>query len=609
MKLTSKEMSLVAGAIFLFPAFAKTTTWQGGASGDFSTGNWSDGAPASGDTAVFSGSSEVTITGSFDVGASGIVIDNSCKLTVQTVFSGSGKLTKKGAGEFRIAAQSTHAGGTRVENGFLVCNNSITTFGTGTIELVRYSDSLPYFKLLGSQFNNNFQIIGAITSTQGAFVANYGGDAVFNGSITADSDFTIGHCGGWGGANFKGAINAPGHAVNIYALCGTAGTGVTLSGAVNATVKKVTIDDPPTWAGKSASKITSKSTGFGNSLVVEYSGPMTLTSSAEWGGTNVVVDGAKSTTETVLELQGESNLSPAATLRVANGGLLKIANGVTIKVSHLIIDGQEQPADIYDATSLSSVITGGGSLDVRPRKLWIGGAAGVVDAPANWSDGKTPQSGDILVFTGSSDVTIQAGGTVKGGLDVGSDGITIDNSCTVSGYMAIWGSGKLIKTGPGEYKSYSTSPAHSGGTRIENGVFTVLAAPVHGSNPNATYFGHGNIELIRFSDERPTFKLRLANESTLNLYNSFVIHGAITKGEGAIYANSPSGKKSEFDGSITADADFLIHGQWGGAIFYGNINAPGHTVNVFCNTAGGGIDEVQLCGSINANVRKMASSA
>ena len=606
--LLAKTMALAAGLVLSFAAAAKTTTWKGGAEGDFATaGNWTDGAPESGDTVVFAGSDAVKITGNFDIGASGITLDNACAVNSYVAFSGKGKFTKKGAGVFTTVAWTTFSGGTRVENGRLTISNDFNSpynlsqqFGSGEIELVRYSDSAPTLWYGGGwykSFLNDIRITGAITAGDGAIRCGNPNQFI-DGKITADSDFLINVPGGFGGVKLRGDIEAPGHTVLVFALPGgsTDFKFVEFSGKVNANVRKITTDTSYTWQGNGVVQLTGTSTVRDATLINDWHGALLLSETASWSG-NVEADGATAGTKGVctIDLNASANLSPVATVTLRNGAKLAIAAGVSCEVSALFLDGQPQPDGTYDKNSLSEWITGEGELVVMKRKLWTGGAEGDIAEPSNWSDGRAPDMGDYLVFLGTEPVKL------TGTLALGVGELKIDKACEIDNYVKFSGEGKLVLLGGGTFDVHEQS-VHTGGTQVKNGELRIADENFHGPWSEVhTCFGLGEIELVRYSDSLP----RLYHRVMKQLTNNIRITGAITGGLGAIECGSPN---NVFTGKITADSDFLINCEWGGVKFTNEINAPGHAVlcYVACDASNWG--GMIFAGPVNAELKKIRSA-
>ena len=96
--------------------------WTGGKSGLFSSGgNWSDGQPpATGDLLVFNKTVNLEAE-STDIGAAGmsLYVGQSCILTNNNVFTGSGLLTKLGKGRIRERVELESTGGFKVTDGIV----------------------------------------------------------------------------------------------------------------------------------------------------------------------------------------------------------------------------------------------------------------------------------------------------------------------------------------------------------------------------------------------------------------------------------------------------------------------------------------------------------
>ena len=271
---------------------AKTTTWIGGATGQFSAAaNWDNGVPASGDTVKFTKAVELTGE-TFDIGADGLVIDNSDALTDRVVFTGAGRLTKTGAGQMVVRTNSFHTGGTRIERGKISFSNRYSMpkcFGSGEIELVRYSDYSPTIDMAEwtCGLTNAIRVTGAITmgGSDGSWGAIYvHNPATLDGPIVCDSDayFNI----GWGGVTMNGAVTCPtDRTLKINCNCGNNGGTIfatTLNQAVDASIVKL---------GNRNLNINGICPNKDSSLTVN-AGTNLFGTAASWAGTNIVVSGS-----------------------------------------------------------------------------------------------------------------------------------------------------------------------------------------------------------------------------------------------------------------------------------------------------------------------------
>ena len=540
---------------------AKTTTWIGGATGQFSAAaNWDNGVPASGDTVKFTKAVELTGE-TFDIGADGLVIDNSAALTDRVVFTGAGRLTKTGAGQMVVRTNSFHTGGTRIERGKISFSNRYSMpkcFGSGEIELVRYSDYSPTIDMAEwtCGLTNAIRVTGAITmgGSDGSWGAIYvHNPATLDGPIVCDSDayFNI----GWGGVTMNGAVTCPtDRTLKINCNCGNNGGTIfatTLNQAVDASIVKL---------GNRNLNINGICPNKDSSLTVN-AGTNLFGTAASWAGTNIVVSGSTA----VLRVQRNGNLaSPETVLKVDEKGRVVLDSGVTALVAEFWLNGVRLPDGAYSAVNCPDALAGSGGLVVGSAlNVWIAGAHGSWNKAENWSFGAVPQSGGTAVFTNA--VTLY-----KEDVDIGADGVKILNSANLVCSNSFTGAGCLTKLGSGNLEIRRADSSHTGGTVLKDGMLVV--------NNRYTKFGFGTgaIVLHRISATLPRISM---SEWDCGLTNDIVVVGAITSGNGAITATNPG----QFKGSVSGDADILITGFWGGMTFHGPISFPGHTVSILCD--------------------------
>lgn len=328
-----------------------TATWIGGAAGAWSDGaNWSTGEAPKGMTiATFTNKVELAHE-TFDFGGDGVCIWNvaNADLIQRTMFAGSGKYRKFGAGTIDYQAESAYTGGTLLADGKARLATAYTNlvFGAteGAVELARNADgSLPYLEL-GSYYITlpyNLKFAGAVGGDGRIVLTNH---AWLKGRIESDSDFTI--RSKWGPVD--------GGECDIDAL----GKTVTFTAEKDADVSKLrSVNASLLKNGNVTLQLEGQSTGAANVLTVAK-GTLALTADATWAGPVVVKAGG------CLKLNGNGNLSSAATLTVEAGGTVEIAKGVKVALASLVIDGKALPVGSYSVRKRPDVFAGEGRVKV-----------------------------------------------------------------------------------------------------------------------------------------------------------------------------------------------------------------------------------------------------
>ena len=327
-------------------------TWIGDAAGAWSDGaNWSTGvAPKGPVIAKFTRSVDL-VNETFDFGDGGVCIWNvaNADLVQRTMFTGSGKYYKFGAGQIDYQSESSYTGGTLFADGNARIATSYTNnvFGAaeGVVELARSADGTrPYleFGTWNVTLPNKIRFVGT-TSVARMLITN---NIKLTGDIEADANIDV--VSKWGPMWAEGSFSAPGRTITFSENDEKQGYVSYIAGAIDASlVKKAT----------GFLELRGMSTGASNVLTVE-GGTLALTEGATWAGPVVVKAGG------LLKLDGNGNLSSAATLTIEAGGTVEIAQGVKASVAALVVDGQVMPSGSYSAGKLPNAFAGAGRVKV-----------------------------------------------------------------------------------------------------------------------------------------------------------------------------------------------------------------------------------------------------
>lgn len=570
--------AVAVSAMLPLSVVADTLTWKGGATGQFSapsnwtsanTGTTSTLGPQPGDTVKFT-----KIVGldaeTFDIGSAGLTIDNSMILTNKVVFTGSGKVVKKGNGELRVMSTCTHTGGTRIEAGLFNFNtSSIKTFGTGKIEVVRNGTSNNRAQLnftpWGGGLTNEVEIIGAVSTYVPITCSNR---ATLSGPVSADGDFKI--SSGYGAIRFEKSISAPGKTVEIS--CTSAynkgDNDTILSGTIDASLKKT---------GARTLRLKGNSPGIDNALTLT-DGATILDAVCVWGGTNVVVSGGVTN---VLTISAESNFSTPPVIRLLDGAKLNFPQ-VAVRVAELWIGDVRQEDGCYVAEDFPENLTGAGGLLIVGQvagKVWTGGVSGLFSEGSNWSDGQPPAPGDTLIFPRT--VNLEAEAT-----DIGAQGMTffVKQWCTVTNNNAFTGSGLLTKFGRGTFRA-KVAMSTTGGIKVRDGSIYPEK-----SNP----FGTGTIEIDATGGTAPLLDSGIWG---CTVTNRVKVTGARQALHVIQFTNALT-----LTGDVESDSDFYVDGAYGPLTSWGSISAPGKTMLLRINGRNAANATSYLYGSVDCSV-------
>ena len=344
--------AVLSGAGLLSVGGVAVATWVGGAAGAWSNGaNWSTGEAPRGTTVAWFTNAVELANETFDFGADGVCIWNGTgvNLVSRTMFAGSGKFYKFGAGQIEYAAESTYTGGTLLADGCarLATYGANCFFGAaeGTVELACSADGNgPYFEFgsFGMTLPYAIRFVGK-TNVQRIQITN---NIRLAGSVESDSDFRI--WSAWGPLYADCGFRAVGKTITFEENDEGRGFVSYIAGAVDASLLK---------KGTGLLELRGVSAGAANVLTAD-AGTLRLTDAAAWEGPVVVNKGGR------LVLGGSANLSPAATLTVAAGGTVEVSAGVKVSVAALVVGGKELPAGVYSAATHPDVFAGEGRVRV-----------------------------------------------------------------------------------------------------------------------------------------------------------------------------------------------------------------------------------------------------
>ena len=345
--------------------------WVGGGSNTFEDpACWSGGAvPKSGEIARFTSTVTVNAGAGFDLGADGIVIDNSQQVTINTVFTGSGSFTKAGAGTLVLKGESSYTGGTVLTAGTTKPNNS-DAFGTGTVEIRRTpGGSVTLYPILGCSMTNAVVVTGSYTSGEKTFCFENNGSILGPISATDDVMFYQGYTYNATGTELSGGLFLHGHTAHFTAT--TYWVATTLSGEVDASIA---CDSPNLLFHNRAAMVDSDASYSmigGSNLVYVTSGTKLK---------RVTVDKAK------LRLMDGPAFPDALSLTLKNGAKVDVVGAFRQKAAELFCDGKKKPYGTYTAVNLPEWVEGAGAVKVLTGGFMVilcGSSGPVIPTPSS----------------------------------------------------------------------------------------------------------------------------------------------------------------------------------------------------------------------------------
>jgi fibronectin-binding autotransporter adhesin len=412
--------------------------------------------------------------GDVTINSGGAFIDsNGFAIGISTPLSGTGGLTKLGAGNLTLSGTNTYAGDT-------VANSGTLTLGAGG------SISHPAATMIVGSVDGDVGTLrltnGTSIDTHSLFIGNSGtGSLVINGGTVSSSSAVL----GYNATNGIGSVTvSSGTWTNASSiLVGRAGSGsLAVSGGL-VTVEGITY------------------TGF----YYQSSGSITLS------GTN----GNRGTLSTNQVVEKNGGIAGTVTF---DGGILQArvdesnfisgyeSSDVTINSGGAFIDSNSQGIGI--ASPLSGV---GGLTKQGAGKLTLSGAN-------TYSGGTTVEAGTLIRGTNASFVDDTAytvnGGILQlndfaltasalagagGSVDLGTATLTVDQSGNTTCAGVISGTGGLTKTGAGTLALSAPNP-YSGGTIISGGTLSLGHATDTLANTRAVTISGGTLALGTNSD-------------------------------------------------------------------------------------------------------------
>ena len=547
-------------------------------------------------------SSAVSITNTLRGSASGLVTlnlagDGSGLVTMSGVIqTGNGSrdyaVVKSGSSTFALTGANTYGGGTTIDGGRLIVNNS-ASLGTGGLRInngtlqVTATYSAGQAITLGDA-NSTFDIDAGQTFTTTGFITSSGAlNKVGNGTMVIA-----------GGTDYSGGTNVAGGELRLGAADRLLDTGsVTISGG---TLNLATFSDTVGTITLQGGSITGTGTLTGSSYALQSGNISTILAGTagmtkSTAGT-VTISGANTYSGGSTINSGTVVVNNAASLGASTGGLAlnagtwQIATGfTTTRAVTLGSAGSTISVDSGQLLTISSPITGSGTLNKT------GSGSLVLSAANTYTGGTSVQAGTLRLATShrlhdSSALTVSGGtfdlqtysdtvgavtlinGSIAGTgtLTSSSGGFTLQNG-TVS--ASLGGTGAVTKTTSGTV-TLSRSNSYTGATLANAGLLSVSANGALGTVGSGTTVASGAA-------------LRLDNVS-YSAAEPLTINGTGISNGGALINSGTS----TFWGHVTAATHSTINAGGGNLTFTGGLTKDGTTLTF----AGGGTVNINTQG-------------
>ena len=457
------------------------------------------------DTGALGSSSSLTLNGgtlqvsvsatdgnsSFLIGGDGGVInvDSGVSVELGGIVSGSGPLSKQGAGTLQLAGVNTHTGSTAIDAGTLLVTGSLAdaspvTVASGATYELGSNDTIASLSGAGAVSLSNYQLQTGADNTS----------TTFSGVISGEGQFTK---LGTGQLTLSGAntyTGPTGITAGTLQVTGSLSDATPVTVAAESTYELGADDAVGSIAGSGSIALSSfeLTSGGDNSsstfsgvisgnggLLKSGTGTLTLSGDNSYSGPTTMNGGT-------LQVSASAALGNSTALAF-DGGTLQISSAVTGATGNVALSsgGGVVAVDAGQTFVYSGIVSGGGSLTKQ--------GDGVLElSGANTYSGATAVTAGTLQVTGTladaTAVTVSQSATYSLGADdtigslAGGGSVQLSNyqlqaggdntSTTFSGVIS--GTGGLTKSGTGEL-NLSGENTYTGATTVQNGSIHIQA--------------------------------------------------------------------------------------------------------------------------------------
>ncbi len=451
-----------------------STTLNGGVAMFSDAAAFGSGVLTSSGGAVQATANEITVGNGVSLGAGGLMVQGLNSMSLTGEISGSGGLTKNGAGQLTLGAANTYVGGTTLNAGVLTLGNG-SALGTGDLS------------------------VGGTTSLSGtsALSVNNGIVLAADLTVTGSEALTLsGNIGGAGGLIKAGAatLTLSGANSQLGTTALNAGTLVLGSntalglGALNA-ASSTTLD-------ASTAVTVNNQVNLAGALTVGGSADMALTGAVNGIG-GLVKNGAATLALGGSNSQLGATALNAGTLVLGSNtalglGALNAAAGTTLDANTSVsLSNQVNVAGALTVAGSASIaltgtVNGAGSLTKS------GSAALTLNGANGYSGGTTLNAGTLVLghvgALGSGALTVDGGVvqtsvnglTLNNLVSLGAGGLRVYGSNDMSLSSAVSGAGGLTMGGTGRL-TLGTANTYAGGTTLNDGTLILGDASALGT--------------------------------------------------------------------------------------------------------------------------------
>jgi autotransporter-associated beta strand protein len=495
------------------------------------------------------------------LGAGGGTLDtNGNNITLGTSISGTGALTKAGAGTLILSASNSYSGGTKITGGFIQFSNSTSFGGTGA-NVTLDGGGLRWATSSSADISSRLAAVG----TGGGTLDTNGNDVILASDIQGTGKLTkigVGTLALSGTNAYSGGTEVKAGTIEFSAATNFGGTGanVTLNGG------------GLRWATSSSADISSRlaAVGTGGGTLDTNGNDVTLASGISGAGALAKVGAG------TLTLSGTSTHTGNMTV---DAGALKVTGilGNGSYAGNITLTGGPITFDQTDAQTLSGTLSGTGSftkagtgaLTLTGTNMLSGGMivkdGGVlaISADANlgvaYDSSTAPNAKLTLGDTTAGTLRFATGATVARPVVLAGTGGVFDTNGTngtLSGEIS--GSAPLTKANAGTL-TLSGSSTYSGDTTVSAGRLEVTGSLGSGSYAGAIHVTGGVLALNQ------------AGAQTL----SGVISGGGTLAKSGAGVLTLSGSNTYTGDMAISGGTLLVTGSLGSGSYAGAIHVTG----------------------------------
>lgn len=517
-----------------------------------------------------------------------LIINRSDDVTYSSAITGTGSLTKLGAGKLTLTGTNTYGNGTTISAGTLQVGNG-STAGSLTGNIAN-EGSLIFSRSDNVTYSGNITGQGTLTKSGGGTLILTGTNTFTGATTISGGAIQIGNGGTTG--SLTGNITANGVLVfnrsNAYTFSGDIGGNG--SGFIN-------------QIGAGTLTLTNLASGANLFILIENGASMIYSGSTA-GRASFIDVGAETTSggNGTLTVDGASTVFAVDAMNVGTGssGALNISNGATQTGIDIYAGSiQNSSTGTINVSGTNSSITLTGVLQLLSAN-GVGGAANVTSG-GKISTAGFIGTGTVTLNNGTLAVTSTASTTQTISLGASGGTVEVSSGATFTPSTALSGTGALTKAGAGTF-SLTSAATYSGGTAVSAGTLSLGTGGRLGST--GSYSG----------------AISVASGATLSYANSSnnqILSGAIS-GSGTLAQNSTndlslsSSTSNSIANLVISGGRLFLNGSGalgtignisltGGLLSWGNASLPAAPTTTMSFGSGSGITNRSIAAGLTLN--------